>query len=745
MEQWKKTNCVLCVNSCGLEALVENNQITKVRPDKANPRSEGYVCRKGLNIIHHHHHADRLMHPLKKVGDTFQKISWDRAIDEIAEKLSAIVNTNGPRAFAIMGLTGKGCDFRGVFGKGVLNGLGSQYHYRALAQELTGKFWADGRSFGRQYLHTAPDMKETDMLLIVGWNPMMSQHTPQARRVLTKMGKNPEKLLVVIDPRLSETAKIADIHLPIRPGTDALLYCSMISIILNEGWHNQDYLDRHVSGFEAIRPWFAEFDARAAIEVCELDYNQVRDVCELFATRKSSFRSDLGILLTRHSTLNSYLENVLLSVCGRIGFKSGNVFPGSLLGPGAHSDERDPQTWRTVATNYPAICGVFPPNVMPEEIMVDSPDRLRAVIVNGANPLRSFADTTAYEEAFNQLDLLVTMDIAMTETAVLSHYILPACSGYETWEGSMAGSHPKVFFQMRQPVVEPEGERMDSGEIFSKLADRLGLIPEIPESLQETAAYGDRIQFAAVLKDFLQSNPEARSKLPFILSKTLGQTEGSGNLALLWGMLQNLPPSSLENAQRLGLAPGPDFGDKLYQTILEHPEGLWVGQVDTENNLKDLSTEDGRINLAVPEMIEWVREIDPEAEAVNLRADETFPLILRAGRHMDMNMNTMMRDPAWNRGKKACTLLMHPEDAEKLSLKDAQMVKVFTEAGEEKIELQVTKTTRPGLVFMPHGFGLVFQGETYGANVNRITKNTHRDRLAGTPLHSYVPCRVAPA
>ena len=504
-------------------------------------------------------------------------------------------------------------------------------------------------------------------------------------------------------------------------------------------------MDKHVSGFETIRSEFADFDVRAALEICELKYDQVREVCRLYSTRKSSFRSDLGILMTRHSMLNSYLENALQAVCGQIGVKGGNVFPSGLFGPGVHSDERDPGIWRTLATDFPAICGIYPPNVMPEEIMADTSDSLRAVIVNGANPLRSFADTTAYEAAFNKLDLLVTMDVAMTETALLSHYVLPARSGYETWKGSFMESYPKVFFQMRQPSVEPEGERMDSGEIFTQLADRLGLIPEIPEILHESAASGDRMEFAAAIEQYLQSDPRARSMLPFVLSKTLGKILGSGNQALLWGMLQNLSPSSQENANRLGLSPGPDFGDKLYQIILEHPEGLWVGETDTENNLKVLTTEDGRINLDVPEMKEWLQEIDPETETIDLKKDEAFPLILKADHHIDTNMNTLMRDPAWNRGRKICTLLMHLEDANKLSLTNGQIVKITTEAGEEQIELKVAETTCPGFVVMPHSFGLIFQGKTYGANVNRLTKNTHRDRIAATPLHSYVPCQVVAA
>jgi len=747
MDQWKKTACVLCVNFCGLEALVENNQMVKIRPDKENPRSQGYVCRKGLNIKHYQHHADRLRYPLKKVGDTFERISWDQALDEIAVELGAIVDRHGPRAFALMGGDGKGCDFQGPFARGFLQGMGSQYRYRALAQELTGQFWADGRSFGRQYLHTAPDLGETDMLLAIGWNPMMSHHTPQARRVLTKMSKDPQRLLVVIDPRRSETAKIANIHLPIRPGTDALLYRSMVSIILNEGWHDEDYIQQHVSGLEAIRPWFTDFDARAAIEVCELDYDQVSEVCHAFATRKSCLRSDLGILMSRHSTLNSYLENVLRAVCGRIGVKGGNVFPAGLAGHGAHSDERDPETWRTVATDYPAIVGLFPPNVMPEEIMTDHPDRLRAVIVSAANPLRSFADTSAYEEAFKRLDLLVTVEIAMTETAALSHYVLPSRSAYESWDGSFQGfdPFPKVFFQMRQPVVEPEGEQLEPGEIFTRLADRLGLIPEISDDLYEAAASGDRKKYGVALKEYLQANPEAGDKVPFIISKTLGKTLGSGNLASLWGLLQNLPPSSRENAARVGFTPGPDLGEKLYQAILETPEGLWVGEADGENNLKVLATEDGRINLNVPELADWIQEIDPALESEKLReGEEQNPFIMSSGRHMDYNANTQMRDPAWNKGKRACTAIMHPGDAEKLGFSDGQMVKVTTEAGEERIELELTNGTRPGYIMIPHGFGLVHEGETHGANANRLAKNTHRDRLAATPYHRFIRCRVEP-
>ena len=744
MGEWHKTGCVLCGQNCGLEVLVENNRMIKSRPDKDNVRSQGYACRKGLNVVFHQHHAQRLTHPLKRVNGEFVKISWGQAIDEIGDKLRSIVDQYGPRSFAYMGGGGQGCHFEAAFGVRLLRGLGSYYHYSALAQELTGSFWAQGRATGRQYLFTGSDHERTDMLMAVGWNGFMSHQMPQARRVLSGISKDPDKLLVVIDPRLSETAKLADIHLPIRPGADALLTKAMIAIILQEGWQNREYIQQHVSGFDDIADWFAGFDAKAAIEVCQLDYDQVKEVCRLCSTRKWSMHPDLGVLMGRHSTATSYLEVILLAICGRICVPGGNIIPGHIMPLGSHSDERDPRTWRTVETDFPAIMGTFPPNVMPEEIMSEKPDRLRAVLVSGSNPLRSYADTNAYEEAFKKLDLLVTCEVAMTETAVLSHYVLPARTGYESWDGTFfPWTFPKIYFQMRRPIVEPEGEPLEVGEIMVRLADRLGLIPEIPDSLYEAAKVG-RLQFGQALMAYANANPKAMKVMPFVVAKTLGKEMGSVNLAALWGLFMTAPKSFREKAARAGFKPGIIMGDQIFQAILDHPEGLWVGKSDPDNNMSEIRTEDGRINVLIPEMEEWVRSIDAVSEEKALAGDKQYPLILNAGRHMDMNANTLMRDPAWNKGRRSCTLAMNPKDAESLNLTEGQTVLITTEAASAQVELEVTEQTSPGLVIIPHGFGLDYEGARYGVNVNLLTKNTNRDPLAATPLHRYVPCRVEP-
>jgi anaerobic selenocysteine-containing dehydrogenase len=158
--------------------------------------------------------------------------------------------------------------------------------------------------------------------------------------------------------------------------------------------------------------------------------------------------------------------------------------------------------------------------------------------------------------------------------------------------------------------------------------------------------------------------------------------------------------------------------------------------------MRHLRTQDKRINLYIPEMADWMKEIQPDKEARALQPDPNFPLILNAGRHKPENANSLMRNPAWNKGRRTCTLAMHPEDAKILDLKDGENVKVVTEAATEWIELEITDEARKGQVLIPHGFGLRYCGEVHGINVNRLTKNTHRDRLAATPLHRYVRCRV---
>lgn len=431
-----------------------------------------------------------------------------------------------------------------------------------------------------------------------------------------------------------------------------------------------------------------------------------------------------------------------------------------------------------MASDFPPILGVYPPNVVPEEILSDHPQRLRAIIAGASNPLRSFADTAAYEKAFSRLDLMVTIDMNFTATAEQSHYVLPSRSAYESWDGTFfPWSFPEVFFQLRQPVLEPESGQLDAGDIYLRLAEALGLLPEVPDSLAK-AAHRGLTGYAGALLTFMRSSRASEEQTVFVLAKTLGPALGSTHLALAYGLGLTAPAASRANMARAGYGPPPLLSsllspsrwraalrevkeqgslvplaafapqiaqaEKVYGELRAHPEGLWLARVDPERNFDEVRTPDGRLQLFAPEMDEWIAEVTPEAERAQLDLSGEFPLVLNAGRHKPENANTLMRDPAWYAGRRACTLAMHPEDATDLGMADGEEVRVVTEAGTVTIELEVSDDTSKGLVLMPHGFGLKHAGKVHGANVNRLTAGSHRDRLAGTPLHRFVPCRVEP-
>ena len=742
MGEWLTTGCVLCAQNCGLQVFVEEERMVRVKPDKKNPRSRGYACRKGLKLPFHQYPADRITRPLKRVGDDFQEISWDQALDEIAEKMKGVVADHGPRSLAYMGGSSQGGHMETAFGLSLLRGMGSHNYYSSAGQEFSGHWWVTGRVMGKQYNISGPDEHNTGMLVAWGWNGMESHQMPRAPIVLKEIAKDPDRILVSIDPRRSETAAIADIHLPLRPGTDALLIKAMIAIILEEGCEKEDYLDDRVAGWDQIRPWFENFDARQAVEVCGLAYADVHELCRLMATRRWSFHQDLGVYMGRHSTLTSYFLYILGAVCGVFQTPGGNFIPGMLMPLGFHADERNPKVWRTLATDMPpAAAGAFPPAVMPEEILSDHPERVRAVYVSACNPLRSYPDTTAYEKAFSSLDLLVVNDMVLSETARLAHYVLPCRSYYEAWDTTFfPWTYPEIFGQLRRPVVAPPGECLEAAQIHTRLADSLGLIPEIPDSLVE-AAKGDRMAFGGELMNWASKEPRAFKAMPFVLAKTLGKVWDSAAKAALWGMLMTAPETFRQHAARAGFEADIFQGDKIFQTLLDTPQGLWVGMADTDNPMAGIKTESGKIELYIPELAEKAEALNPGDEALDLEMPTEFPLVLNAGRHTRFTMNTLMRNPEWNKGKRDCCIAVSPADADALGLSDGQKARITTAAGSETGEVQVSDVVRPGMVLIPHGFGLNYNGNVHGINVNRLTLSTHRDPI-GTPLHRFVPCRV---
>ena len=235
--------------------------------------------------------------------------------------------------------------------------------------------------------------------------------------------------------------------------------------------------------------------------------------------------------------------------------------------------------------------------------------------------------------------------------------------------------------------------------------------------------------------------PRAFKAMPFILAKTIGKEWDSAAKSALWGMLMTAPQQFKEHAARAGFEADMVQGDTIFQALLDKPQGLWVGKADTDHPMDSIKTESGKLEIHIPELADQAIDLNPEDEAEDLRLPKEFPLILNAGRHTKYTMNSLMRNPEWNKGKRDCTIAVNPEDAKALKLKDGDQARVSTEAGTEVGEIQVSHQVAKGMVLIPHGFGFMYKGKIHGINVNRLTKNTHRDPI-GTPIHRYIPCRL---
>ncbi|MDP7603993.1 MAG: molybdopterin dinucleotide binding domain-containing protein, partial [Alphaproteobacteria bacterium] len=275
-----------------------------------------------------------------------------------------------------------------------------------------------------------------------------------------------------------------------------------------------------------------------------------------------------------------------------------------------------------------------------------------------------------------------------------------------------------------------------------RLAEASGMMPEIPAALHEAAESGPGPAFRAALGSYLKENPKAAPFTVFIVARTLGRVLGSVNLGGLYGLLMAKPKSFWENAARAGFEPGADVVERLFQAIMDNPQGVWIGKCDTDDNFAELATPDGRINLEIPELEAELAALTPAAEQAALKPDAEYPLILMAGHHMAYNANTLLRDPSWIGANRYCTLQMHPDDVAGRGLSDGQTVTVSTIAGSLEIELEETDSASAGQVVMPHGFGMINEDGVNGVNVNRLTSTQHRDPRVGTPFHRYVPCQV---
>jgi anaerobic selenocysteine-containing dehydrogenase len=747
---WHKTACILCSMNCGVEVQLEGRRLARVRGDKEHPTSKGYTCEKALRLDYYQNARGRLTSPLRRRDDgSFEEIDWETAIAEVAERLAEVRDAHGGEAIFYYGGGGQGNHFPGAFARATRAALGSVYTSNALAQEKTGEFWVDGQLFGRPRCHTTGDFEHAEVAVFVGKNPWHSHGFPRARAVLREIARDPGRSLVVVDPRRTETAELADYHLQVRPGTDAFCLSALLGVLVQEELVDTEFVLERGSDYEPLAEALAlvpvaDYAARAGVAE-----TLVREVARRIARASSvSILEDLGIQQAPHSTLNSYLEKLLYLLTGNFAKRGAmNIHTRmASLGGGREGGRTTP------VGGHRIIAGLVPANVIPDEILTDHPKRFRAMIVESTNPAHSLADSHRMREALSALDTLVVIDVAMTETARLAHYVLPTSSQFEKWEATFFNlEFPRNAFQLRAPILEPLPGTLSEPEIHRRLVRALGAIRD--EDLAELKAAASRVAeegrwpFAEAFMRWSAERPKLAPLAPVVLYETLGPTlqKGAEATAVLWGAAHQCAMAYPESVARAGFDGwGPETGEKLFDAILANRSGLVFTVDEYEETWARLDTPDKRVRFAIPELLEELAGLEAEDPTVR---DPDFPFVLAAGERRTSTANTIYRDPAWRRKDVAGALRLSVADAARLGVEDGGHARVTTRRGSAVAVVEVTDTLRPGHATLPNGLGVSYPDDdgreaVHGVAPNELTASEDRDWLAGTPWHKHVRARI---
>lgn len=759
------TVCVLCSHNCGIRVDIEDNRIAAVRPDQTS-LSAGYICNKAATVANYVEHEQRVEFPMRRRADgSFERIDWGTAIAEIAAKLSQVRRDHGGRAIGLVGVGGQANHLDAPWALTFLKSVGSRRLYNAYAQEKTQHNLVDF------WMMDAPpavsmhaDMEHTKFLLVLGTNPKISNRGHNANEFF-KRSRGGDRKVVVLDPRVTETTRTADRHLRVQPGGDVYFLMAMAALLVQKELYDTAFVEARTSGFGELRDALSRIDVDDMASRAGLEAAEILAVTEEFAGAESaSILYDLGVEMTPFSTFLSYLIRVLLTLTGQVGVEGGNVFYGSFTPP-EWTDNRFDEPERALASGIPAIralgnMGMFSPTLVPEEILLDHPERLRAVIVEGSNPWLSYSDTNAWREARRKMDLLVVIDPAFTESAREADYVLPVPCGYEKWEAAFfPKGFPQIAVQLRPPVVAGPAEALPESEIYLRILDAMGLLMPPPEEITSlTPMTGTPEGRGFFLMTAMAQGPsiaaagfDVESQVLAWAYRVVGPSLPAPGLVALYFLSQKNAMSRPDDVVRaLGeeWAGKPPFeaGEEIFRRILTHPEGVEVVRLDASKNLDShIGWDDKRIRLAIPEMLGELER----ALATRRTVHSDYPYVLSNGLRTRWTANTIQRDPAWRRGSGPhCPLSVHPEDASNLGLREGDLATLATNRGAVVLPVVLDDKLLPGQVAMPNGFGMVKSLDEAGrpvldgVNGNELTDVADRDPFTGCPHHRYVRCRV---
>lgn len=770
--EWKQTACNFCGIRCGFEMLVEDNKVIDMRPSRyghGDPAPEPYCCRKGRSTKYFQDHPGRLDHPLKKVNGKFVQISWEQAYREIGERYRAIIDKYGPKSFAIceMGLAGDQSDAAIV--QASLKAMGGQYMYSPIGIEFSGNWWSHGRIVGHQGMVCEADEDKIDIMIFWGSNSYLTHQIVNARTVIRERSERPDQMVIVVDPRLSETARMSDMHIHPKPGYDAIMIRAMISLILDKGWQDQEYLDKYCVGWEQAKSsWYDGFDYRAAFDLCGVPLKQMEEFCEIISHNTWGMHQDLGVFCGRHNTLNSYFLYQLMAVTGCLEIK-GNKTMDTLVrfaNPGDETTNKN--MWRTVETGKFPVANSYSPSVLSDEILSDKPDRIRALYVAKENPARSYPDSNRLEKALDKLDFLVCVDIVMTETARHADYVLPGKTGFEEYQWTIFQGNPKfVVCKLKHPILDQIGEREASSNILLEIMRAAGYVPEMPEKIYRAAEKSteerDILIFLRAFLPWLAAHPKYKDSMQLLVADALSRSlEGSVSSAMLRAAAMISPLASLGYCERAGFAPKDKYKwmiktplksiarmsmmDNVFWALWDSPLDVIIGypDPDPEKQMKNvIEHKDGKIHLFDETADKFIRKLTVESERAATSPTEEYPDLMSSGLHSDDGDNNTMRNNDTYKYRRPYKLFMNPVEASEKNISDGEIVRVTTKAAHIDVPVEFTWKMAKGYCMLPHHMGLKNEHQPlYGEPANRIMSHEDYDEITTNPLLRYVPCRI---
>jgi len=690
--------CPLCEASCGILVDAEGPQIRSIRGDEDDPFSRGYICPKAAALTDIHEDPDRLRTPLVREGATWREAPWDEALDRAAAGLRRIRRAHGRDAVAM------------YYGNPVAHNLGLMTHaltfaralrtrnmYSASSADQLPQMLAALRMFGHQALIPVPDLDRTDYFLIVGANPVVSNGSlmtaPDMKGRLLAIRRRGGRV-VVVDPRRTETAALADVHVAVRPGTDALLLAAMLHVIFAEELVRLGRFERQVKNLAELAAFVAELSPERVARRTGVDATITRQLArEVAGTPRAACYGRVGLCTQRHGTLANWLLQALNLVTGHLDEVGGMMLTTpavdavaalSWLGLRGTYDR-----WRSPVRNLPEFGGDLPVAGLADAIEWAGPGRVRALVTVAGNPVLSAPNGRRLDRAFASLDHVVAIDAYLNETTRHAHVILPPPPPLSRAHYDLA----LYAFAVRNvakytPAVVPRllSERHD-WEIVTELAIRLF----VPAPFRPLARVAGRFM-----------RPE-----------------------LFLDVLLRLGP------HRLSL-----------RKLQRHPHGLDLGPLEPGRFADRIATHDRQADAAPDDFLREARaRLVHEADG---EADEELLLI---GRRQLRDHNSWTHNaPRLVKGQDRCTLLVHPEDAAARNLADGDLGCLASEAGAIAVPIQISEALRPGVVSLPHGWGHQREGvrlrvarEHAGQSANDVTSDAHVDTLSGNAAFNGLP------